>query len=639
MSLWPTPRPAGRNLLLLCGLAPAIMAAGLSLARPPLLASLDNSVYDVLLGAARTRPPTGRVVIVDVDERSLEAIGQWPWSREVIGRLVAHLRELGTSAVGLDVMFVEPDSHERPTTALTPDAALATTLRQGGVVLGYAFTFDGVPSAPSGCGAPALNLAIVHPRDTTGGDPWFRATGGICNLPTIARAAGAAGFLNASPDTDGILRRVPLVIEHDGRIYPSLALAAVSAATGARAETLRVENATAVSLELDEGTAVPLDGKSNLLVRFLGEKRTLPYVSAVDVLEDHVAANALRGKIALVGTTALGTREVVATPLDTLFTGVEVQGTVADNLLERDFIRRHEFATAIETLAVLALGIASAIFLSGTGLLWGGVAGAGGLAVAWWGAAWLLSAHGLFISPLFPTIGLVSGVATMTLAKATIERRRADTAGHEKTSAQQLMVQSLLSLTEIRDAETGRHSRRTERLTKLLAGALADKPRFRDYLTPTRIDLLSRLAPLHDIGKVGVPDHILNKPAALTDEEFAEMRKHPIYGRDVILKAEQQADARDDAVLALAKEIVYTHHERWDGSGYPEGLRGDAIPVAGRIIAIVDVYDAATSRNLYRPVRSHDAVVDIIVSGKGTAFDPDIVDAFLRVAADFSSGR
>ena len=108
------------------------------------------------------------------------------------------------------------------------------------------------------------------------------------------------------------------------------------------------------------------------------------------------------------------------------------------------------------------------------------------------------------------------------------------------------------------------------------------------------------LAPLHDIGKVGVPDHILHKPGALTPEELVEMRKHPGYGRDVIVHAEDHAGVHDDVILTLAKDIVYTHHEKWDGSGYPQGLSGRDIPIPGRVMAIVDVYDASTTRQLYR---------------------------------------
>jgi response regulator RpfG family c-di-GMP phosphodiesterase len=232
---------------------------------------------------------------------------------------------------------------------------------------------------------------------------------------------------------------------------------------------------------------------------------------------------------------------------------------------------------------------------------------------------------------------MLGAVAAVTIAKVTVERRRADTASRDKTAAQRFMVQALLSLTEVRDAETGRHSRRTQQYARLLAEQLATQPEFRAYLTRERIDLLSSLAPLHDIGKVGVPDQVLNKPGALTPAEQVEMRKHPALGRDVILKAEARVGVRDDATLEMAKDIVYTHHERWDGGGYPQGLRGTAIPVAGRVMAVVDVYDAVHARALYRESRSHDDTVAFIVSGKGTHFDPAVVEAFLCVEARFKA--
>ena len=166
----------------------------------------------------------------------------------------------------------------------------------------------------------------------------------------------------------------------------------------------------------------------------------------------------------------------------------------------------------------------------------------------------------------------------------------------------------------------------------MLAEQLATHPEFRDYLTPERIELLASLAPLHDIGKVGVPDRLLNKPGALTADEMVEMRKHPAHGRDVIVHAEQDVGAPDDVILAMAKDIVYTHHEKWDGTGYPQGLRGAEIPIAGRLMALVDVYDAVTTRRVYREPMSHDDAVAFIVAGRGTHFDPAVVDAFLEVS-------
>jgi response regulator RpfG family c-di-GMP phosphodiesterase len=136
---------------------------------------------------------------------------------------------------------------------------------------------------------------------------------------------------------------------------------------------------------------------------------------------------------------------------------------------------------------------------------------------------------------------------------------------------------------------------------------------------------------------VGVPDRILNKRSALTEDELAEMRRHPEYGREAILKAEQRAEVHDDVTLELAKDIVYSHHERWDGEGYPRGLRGEHIPMAGRLMALVDVYDAAVTRNVYRPSLTHEQAVKFIGSGKGTQFDPAVVDAFIQVAPAFKA--
>jgi CHASE2 domain-containing sensor protein len=634
-----------RRLILLCGAVPVLVVAVLAIYRPPVLARLDDSTYDMLLRSARRKAPASAVVIVDVDERSLSSIGQWPWRRDVIGQLVTRLRDAGVAVIALDIVFAEPDRdgqaggsdrHLAHEAARTPDQALAATLRGGGVILGYGLTFDAAPADRRSCVLRPIGIALVERPDQASHQPFFHATGAVCNLPLLAEATSASGFLNAAPDSDGILRRVPLLAELDGRVYPALALAAVAAATGVRTVSLGMSTVNASLLAIDDVT-VSLDGKSNLLLRYRGKKRTFPYVSAADVLRGEAPAGALRGKIVFVGTTALGTREVVATPLDTEFAGVEVQATVADNLLRQDFIHRSPFATTLDGLLVLSLGIAIAMLVARAGIVAGLFGAAASVAGLWWGTLSLLSNGGLVLSPLAPTIGVVSALAVMTLARLTVERGRADNASREKSAARSLMVQALLSLTEVRDAETGRHSRRTQQYARLLAEQLSRHPDFHAYLTRERIDLLSSLAPLHDIGKVGVPDRVLNKPGALTPDELAEMRKHPALGRDVILKAEARVGVRDDATLEMAKAIVYTHHERWDGTGYPQGLRGLDIPVAGRVMALVDVYDAVRVRMLYSNCLSHEDTVELIVAGRATHFDPSVVDAFLSVSGPFKT--
>jgi response regulator RpfG family c-di-GMP phosphodiesterase len=326
---------------------------------------------------------------------------------------------------------------------------------------------------------------------------------------------------------------------------------------------------------------------------------------------------------------------VVVTPLDTLFTGVEVQATVADNLLQHDFSRRHGLGAAAESLATVVVGGAMALLVARVGLMAAALAGAVAIVAPWVVSVWYWRTTGVFVSPLPVSAGAGSALVLMTMAKFALERRRADREGQDKSTAQRLMVQALLSLTQVRDAETGSHSRRTQQYTRLLAEQLSNHPDFRGYLTPERIELLAALAPLHDIGKVGISDRILHKEGPLTPDELEEMRKHPVYGRDVILTAQRDVGVHDDVILAVAKDIVYSHHEKWDGTGYPEGLRGVDIPIPGRLVALVDVYDASTTRALYCQPLSHRAAVNYIIAAKGTHFDPAVVDAFLRVEARF----
>jgi putative two-component system response regulator len=199
---------------------------------------------------------------------------------------------------------------------------------------------------------------------------------------------------------------------------------------------------------------------------------------------------------------------------------------------------------------------------------------------------------------------------------------------------QDVVMVAMGSLAEARDPETGNHIRRTQRYVKVLAEKLKEHRKFRAFLTPETITSLYKSAPLHDIGKVGVPDHILLKPGKLTDEEFEEMKKHTTYGFQAIVAAESSMNESDD-FLTFAKEIANYHQEKWDGSGYPEGLIGDAIPISARIMAIADVYDALISRRVYKPPFPHEKAVSIIEAGRGSHFDPEMVDAFMTISTDF----
>ena len=204
------------------------------------------------------------------------------------------------------------------------------------------------------------------------------------------------------------------------------------------------------------------------------------------------------------------------------------------------------------------------------------------------------------------------------------------------TGIQDVTIMALASLAETRDADTGNHIRRTQHYVRSLARKLSTHPRFKDYLTPATIALLYKSAPLHDIGKVGIPDRILLKPGKLTPEEFEIMKTHTTLGRDAIANAEKGLGEEVD-FLTMAKEIAYSHQEKWDGTGYPQGLAGEQIPISARLMAVADVYDALISHRIYKAPMPHAEAVRIIAMSKGRHFDPDVVDAFMEIQDNFKA--
>ena len=217
----------------------------------------------------------------------------------------------------------------------------------------------------------------------------------------------------------------------------------------------------------------------------------------------------------------------------------------------------------------------------------------------------------------------------------------------ENLLIQDLTIHALACLGEVRDNETGHHILRTQAYVDILARQLAGHPRFRAALEGPRLDMVIKAAPLHDMGKIGIPDAILLKPGRLTPEEFEIMKAHPAIGADAIRRAMDQAlagtgqgsaphPASAFAFLEVAQEIALSHHEKWDGSGYPAGLAGDAIPVSARLMALADVFDALMCRRVYKAPMSLEETTRIICEGRGRHFDPDVVDAFMACHARFA---
>jgi putative two-component system response regulator len=191
----------------------------------------------------------------------------------------------------------------------------------------------------------------------------------------------------------------------------------------------------------------------------------------------------------------------------------------------------------------------------------------------------------------------------------------------------------MAKLAESRDPETGQHLERVQRYSRALAEELARTPKYANVIDGDYLRLIFQTSPLHDIGKVGTPDHILLKPGRLTREEFEIMKQHTSLGAQTLdLALEKYPQA---SFLIMARDIAIAHHEKYDGSGYPNGLSGEDIPLAARIVALADVFDALTSVRVYKDAFSIEKTKEVIIEGRGQHFDPDVVDAFLKIEHRF----
>ena len=205
----------------------------------------------------------------------------------------------------------------------------------------------------------------------------------------------------------------------------------------------------------------------------------------------------------------------------------------------------------------------------------------------------------------------------------------------ETRQTEHQMLSSLNALSLARDNETGNHVIRTQHYVKAIASRLFEMGKYTDQINKQNIELMFNAAPLHDLGKVGIPDAILQKPGKLTDDEWMVMKTHSTIGENVLSAAQLQS-VKTNKLIEMAIKIAGSHHERWDGTGYPRDLKGEAIPLAARIMAIADVYDALVSKRVYKEKWSNELAVKEILSLKGTQFDPIIVDAFQLEESNFN---
>ncbi|WP_162139863.1 CHASE2 domain-containing protein [Limisalsivibrio acetivorans] len=607
----------------------------------------DYKIYDLFTSLVEDKDTSKSIVIVDIDDETLSSAGQWPWPRYRMARLLMHLRNSGAAAVGLDIVFSEQDrtsitsikdayKHEfgidievegLPEELKDNDKLLAQVIDGGPFILSN-FFFSDYQYPDTNC--------ILHPLNVIEGkgvlpEP-YRAKGFLCNRKVFSQSAEYKGFFNAFRDRDGALRRLPLLAKYNGDYYPSLALATF----------LSMQEKNSIEIGEDSrgyfvkvwGRKIPVDKHGNVLFNIKGEKGFYNYISAVDILTGDYKPEDIRGKIVFIGSTAVGLNDLHNVAGTLYFPGVEVHATFVDNLINRDFFSIPKWGRDLEIGLILFFSLIVSLALSFRNNAITALTLPVGLGLVLSGSLLLLEHTHMYVSPLAVVVALFAVFLISISLNYSIEMRRSLQWANILARTHEAAIESMATVAETRDPETGAHIIRTQNYVKRLAEHMSDKPEYKKILTKRYIELLYISAPMHDIGKVGVPDNILLKPGRLDEAEFEEMKKHAVYGLNIIHGAQEKIP--ENEFLRMAADIAYTHHEKWDGSGYPRGLKGAEIPLAGRLMAIADVYDALISKRHYKAPMGHEKAMSIIKEGRGTHFDPELVDAFLEIESDFA---
>ena len=432
-----------KGILLLTGAVFTLIMAGLFVFQPQFLRLMEYRVYDAMLRSIPVQEASEQVVIVDLDEESLEEFGQWPWPRYRVALLLEQIRRAGAASIGLDIVFAEKDRTSPAVIqeqlqkelgvdidfkGLPPgledhDAVLADILAQGNYALGYYLDMHPRQRTPGSSHLHPVQVSSVGPAEAPAlEDKLFNASGATSNIEVLSQAAAGSGFMNVAPDADGIIRKVPMLMSLDGEIYPSLAVATLMNVLGTSQALVRSTSSGPESMRLGD-LSIPVDGRGQLLLNYRGPGGSFEYISARDVLNNKVDPADLQDRIVLLGTSAAGLRDIRATPLDSVYPGVEAQATVIDNILQGDFLKRPDWALGLELFLVAGLGLATTmmlVFLSGWWLVVPlGLCAAG----LWWGSVHLLGAYGLYISPFMPLLTLVGNFSLLSFQKFWIEEK------------------------------------------------------------------------------------------------------------------------------------------------------------------------------------------------------------------------
>ena len=431
----------------LAGLCLTLVMAVLAMVKPDIVRFLDFKIYDTFLKSSLNTLPAALPVLVVFDEKSLREYGQWPWPRYRIALLLEKIRRFEPASIGVDVLFPEPDRMSPraieemlwrdlkvkakisglPEGLEDNDRILAGILRKGPFVLSYAFLFDQKIPSSRKCTIPPLKMAILSSlNDPVSFDQLIVAESVVCDIEPLNSTVMHSGFVNAITDDDGLVRRCPLFVKYQGKPYPSLALATLMQAAGVGQVTLKGTDSRSLSLRLGK-TTIPVDVSGCLWIKYRKYAGAFETISAADLLSGRISGEHLKGKLVFVGTKAVGIGDMHTTPIGSYMPGVEIQATIADNILHGEFISRPGWAPGVQLLLVFLGGLMASFLLIFNRPVLGSLAliflAIGLLS----GTVWCFQALGVFVSPLLPVMNL----AACFVLLITVNLKRALTRGRD----------------------------------------------------------------------------------------------------------------------------------------------------------------------------------------------------------------
>ncbi|SFV62565.1 Response regulator [hydrothermal vent metagenome] len=605
----------------------------------------DYKIYDLIaqiLELSFTTKKTNsssNVVIINIDKRSIDEIEQWPWSRVIHGQLIANINEMNPATIAFNIYFGHNDKaspivmknfYERyfridkiiyniPKELLNNDKFLAQKLSESNSVLSIFMNKAKRETAPH---CNELSYNIIDINEITDIPHAYSIE---CNTKELHQNNPHFGFSALPIDSDGIVREIPLLKRYNKKTFPSFGLATIL--------SLGIHNYK------KKKQRVNIFDKYIYLNR--GDKLLLPYnsvkpkvFSAIDILKRKIPQKALYGKIVIIGSTvdSLLNRSYKSYGGEKKYSSI-IQANYIESLLNHSFLVQNEFYKKLNTVIAFFILILlyilfikqrfkSIIIITTITLISTTI--------------WLILnfEEGVYISIGYLWVPLlISSILLLIAIPFSKNRREREQLKKDLKQAFMSNASSMVLVANTHDAETGEHIIRTKKYVKILAKQLYLKNLYSNFITPHTIELIYEAAPLHDIGKVGISDAILKKPGKFTPEEYSEMKKHSRLGADIIKESLENYES--NPLLELAYNVALYHHERWDGKGYPQQLRGDEIPIEAQLMSIADVYDALISKRRYKDSFTYEKAESIIISERGKAFNPILVDIFIEQKEKF----